>query len=987
MHQHSYVFVFFASQISGDFMSDGIQPQMEIGNYRIVREIDSGAFGRVYIAQHLLLKNRTVAIKLLHNTRLVSQEERDNFLREAQILEVLKHPYILPILDVGIDEGFPYLVAEYAPNGSLRDKIRHYAPNPLPVQETLTILTQIGQALYYAHQQHIIHRDIKPENILFNARGEALLADFGVATMIETASIKFATVIGTPSYMAPEQFQNSISKESDQYSLACVAYELFTGQRPFTAHDFFAMGFKHMQEAPTPPAQLNPQLPPFVEDAILRAMSKQRTDRFPDIKAFITELHLPSNSQGRLPAISTPLPAVSMPIPTVQPSEVPTARAEAHLSQAPTIASSNSDRPSQVLPATPQVAAGEQKLLSTGERERQTHPAYPDPVTPIPPTMLPIRAQLDSDPGKTTKVLPAASLVSGNSMPLPVPQTQHAGPLGGPLTPAPVEQTYISPIPRYPAPQQQQPRRRWIIILAAVLAILVLLLSGVFGSLLIFFHPTISISGSSKVVPGSTLKIQGSGFVPGMGISLTLDDGAAIAYMGSDAMGEAWFSDAATATAFQSYGGYYQTMLQDPLSSTLTANSTGSFAITIYVNDLWALGVHTIHAAAGIWSAQAEFTVVPKTPQITVSGKVLDFGKVGMGVQPTLSIVIGNSGGARLIWSAQVNNAPWLKLQKNTGIIEPGSPQQTINVTADTRALKEGSYSGVLLISSNGGDAQVQVKLQVGPQHNGSLLDVNPGSLNFGSILTNQQSMQLITIGNVGNQTLNWSADTGGTSWLQLTNSKGAVKSGAQPQSIYAIATTSNLTPGSYGGTITIHSNGGTASLNVSLTVVGPTQTPPPPGITPTPTHAPRPTPTPTHAPRPTPTPTHAPTPTPTPPPSPTPTPTSGPLGGTWISPGDNFVVASGTSLHFSAHAYGGVGGVNHVNFTITVSGQNAWFVGCQAFSPTPGTTDVYECNWNLTNGNGNPMPPGAIQVSFDVYDQAHNRILSANGFRNGTIT
>ena len=155
--------------------------------------------------------------------------------------------------------------------------------------------------------------------------------------------------------------------------------------------------------------------------------------------------------------------------------------------------------------------------------------------------------------------------------------------------------------------------------------------------------------------------------------------------------------------------------------------------------------------------------------------------------------------------------------------------------------------------------------------------------------------------------------------------------------------------------------------------------------VNPTPTQQVNPTPT--QQVNPTPTQQVNPTPTSTPTQQPTPTPTSGPLGGTWIGPGDNFVVASGTSLHFSAQAYGGVGGVNHVNFTITVSGQNAWFVGCQAFSPTPGTTDVYECNWNLTDGNGNPMPPGAIQVSFDVYDQVHNRILSANGFRNGSIT
>ncbi len=215
-----------------------------------------------------------------------------------------------------------------------------------------------------------------------------------------------------------------------------------------------------------------------------------------------------------------------------------------------------------------------------------------------------------------------------------------------------------------------------------------------------------------------------------------------------------------------------------------------------------------LDASAGIWSAQTSFTVVPRAPQITISEKVLDFGKVPMGVQPALSIVIGNSGDARLIWSAGAENAPWLKLQKNTGIIEPKAPQQTINVIADTRALKEGTYASMLHISSNGGDAQVQVKLQVWPHHNGAVLDVNPGSIGFGTLLTNRHSMQLITIGNVGNQTLNCSADTGESIWLHLTNSTGTVKSGDLLQSTYAVADSTNLVPGNYLGAITIHSNG-----------------------------------------------------------------------------------------------------------------------------------------------------------------------------------
>mgnify|MGYP001439718342 CR=1 FL=1 len=124
----------------------------------------------------------------------------------AEFLEQLKHPYILPILDVGIDEGFPYLVAEYEPNGSLRDRIKKHAPQLLPFREILTIIMQVGEALQYAHEQNIIHRDLKPENILFNARNEAMLADFGLATSLSTASIKHVDNAGTPRYMAPEQF-------------------------------------------------------------------------------------------------------------------------------------------------------------------------------------------------------------------------------------------------------------------------------------------------------------------------------------------------------------------------------------------------------------------------------------------------------------------------------------------------------------------------------------------------------------------------------------------------------------------------------------------------------------------------------------------------------------------------------------------------------------------------------------------------------------
>ncbi len=267
------------------------------GNYHVTAEIGSGGFGKVYQGTHAILTERTVSIKLLH-AHLGELEERERFLQEARILERLKHPNILHIFDVGIHEGFPYIVAEYAPHGSLRNLIKEYAPRPVPTDIALNVLTQIGHALSYAHQQNIIHRDLKPENILFNVEREALLADFGIATTLSTTSIKYVNVVGTPAYMAPEQFQSTISKESDQYGLACIAYELFTGKLPFDATDFFSIGFQHMNKSPLPPTQLNPNLPIHIEHAILKAMAKQRHDRHVDINAFITALHTPVNAQA-----------------------------------------------------------------------------------------------------------------------------------------------------------------------------------------------------------------------------------------------------------------------------------------------------------------------------------------------------------------------------------------------------------------------------------------------------------------------------------------------------------------------------------------------------------------------------------------------------------------------------------------------------------------------------------------------------------------
>jgi serine/threonine protein kinase/lipoprotein NlpI len=269
-----------------------------IGNYRLVEELAEGAFGRVYRAEHMYL-NRIAAIKLLH-TRINTEKERDDFLHEARILELFKHPYILPIIDFGIQEGTPYLITDFASGGSLRNRLKQARSQPLSLDESLRILRQVAEALHVAHQQKVVHRDLKPENILFHTSGNVLLADFGISTILSTKSIKTTAIIGTPPYMAPEQFKGHVSKASDQYALGCIAYELFAGHQPFTAPDFFSMAIKHMTETPPPPTQFNPHLPAHISQAILKAMAKERQQRFADVLDFVNALETDYLKKGSM---------------------------------------------------------------------------------------------------------------------------------------------------------------------------------------------------------------------------------------------------------------------------------------------------------------------------------------------------------------------------------------------------------------------------------------------------------------------------------------------------------------------------------------------------------------------------------------------------------------------------------------------------------------------------------------------------------------
>src|SRR5574340_272217 len=191
----------------------------KVGNYRLVEKIGSGGFGSVFRAEHILI-DRLVAVKLLLNVHFDTELDRDSFIKEARVLEKLKHPNILHLLDVGIEDELLYIITEFATGGSLEELLQRQPSRILPLQETLVILSQIGDAIRYAHEQNVVHRDIKPSNILFDAQHQVLLADFGIATILTENNLKHTiNIVGSPPYMAPELVDGDISDVSDQYAV------------------------------------------------------------------------------------------------------------------------------------------------------------------------------------------------------------------------------------------------------------------------------------------------------------------------------------------------------------------------------------------------------------------------------------------------------------------------------------------------------------------------------------------------------------------------------------------------------------------------------------------------------------------------------------------------------------------------------------------------------------------------------------------------
>ena len=264
-----------------------------IGPYRLTRLVGVGPVSRVYLAERQDWPGRRVALKLFEAMPLNLLEEKDEALAEIRLRSFLEHPAILPTLDDGIHANMLYQVIPFCPSGSLRQRLTTTVNELLPIKETMALLLQVGEALQFAHTQQIVHANLKPENILFQRNGLVLLTDFLLPSLVK--SERAARILSTFAafYMAPEQFQGISTPLSDQYALACLAYELLTGQPPFEADDFMSLARKHATKEPKPPSQLQPERARHIDHALLKALVKRPEGRYPDIQTFLVELSAP----------------------------------------------------------------------------------------------------------------------------------------------------------------------------------------------------------------------------------------------------------------------------------------------------------------------------------------------------------------------------------------------------------------------------------------------------------------------------------------------------------------------------------------------------------------------------------------------------------------------------------------------------------------------------------------------------------------------
>jgi WD40 repeat protein len=355
-----------------------------------------GSFANVYLGEHLYLK-RQVAIKVLR-TRL-GNEDTESFLTEARTIADLEHPHIVRVFDCGIDNGTPFLIMSYAPNGTLRK--RHPEGIPLAPTVILPYVKQVAAALQYAHDRKLIHRDVKPANMLLSQNNEVWLSDFGLV-LIAQSTISHVTKddSGTPTYMAPEQFMGKLRPASDQYALGIVVYEWLCGELPFhgSRYELFS---QHNNATPPPMHEKVPAISPAVETVVLKALEKDPYKRFANVKDFAAALEQACKAEPYLLPPSafdlwSPSPLEERPIiaPAAPALISPyTSTPTPHIAGEHTLPARAVPSP-EALPTPDPIARYKDANSSINPNSRWPGP----PVTPVPGILAPSQAQ--GEPGR-----------------------------------------------------------------------------------------------------------------------------------------------------------------------------------------------------------------------------------------------------------------------------------------------------------------------------------------------------------------------------------------------------------------------------------------------------------------------------------------------------------------------------------------------------------------------------------------------------------
>src|SRR5215510_9831856 len=259
-----------------------------VGEYEIKGELGHGGMASVFLAHELAL-DRKVAIKVMSPALFSTAGMVERFKREARTAASLSHPHIIPIYAVRESPEIVYFVMKFIEGRSLESIVHQLGQMPVPLVQA--ILYQVGSALGYAYRSKgVVHRDVKPANIMIDADGWAVVTDFGIAKVTESKGLtQTGATIGTPSYMSPEQCaaKQELTGASDQYSLGVVAYEMLAGKLPFEAETTVGLLFAHVHETPPSIADIRPDIPSEVADAVMRMLAKEAADRWPDIETAV----------------------------------------------------------------------------------------------------------------------------------------------------------------------------------------------------------------------------------------------------------------------------------------------------------------------------------------------------------------------------------------------------------------------------------------------------------------------------------------------------------------------------------------------------------------------------------------------------------------------------------------------------------------------------------------------------------------------------